>query len=135
MRNRAKCKLCKDVIESTHGHDYVTCNCGEISVDGGNNFYKCRAKNWINFIRIDDAENEIIIKTVDADQVSAVPEVLENISAPSKPTREELLQMFDDFIKRLEELPPQALSTSISHYDWLSMMLLLSSIFRAGDKS
>ena len=34
-RNRAKCKICGDVIESRNTHDYVTCSCGAVSVDGG----------------------------------------------------------------------------------------------------
>lgn len=33
--NRARCRLCDEVIVSTHRHDYVTCECGAISVDGG----------------------------------------------------------------------------------------------------
>ena len=34
-RNRCQCDECKDIIESTHVHDYVTCKCGAIAVDGG----------------------------------------------------------------------------------------------------
>lgn len=30
-----KCLLCRDVIESKHRHDYVTCKCGAVSLDGG----------------------------------------------------------------------------------------------------
>ena len=51
MRNRAKCKLCDDIIESVHHHDYITCKCGEISVDGGDHYCRCSARNWENFIR------------------------------------------------------------------------------------
>ncbi len=35
ISNKAKCKKCGTLIESTHQHDFVTCNCGAISVDGG----------------------------------------------------------------------------------------------------
>lgn len=35
IRNRAKCKLCRDVIESTFRHDFVECKCRAIFVDGG----------------------------------------------------------------------------------------------------
>ena len=35
LRNLARCRLCGTIIESTHRHDYVTCNCGKIAVDGG----------------------------------------------------------------------------------------------------
>lgn len=34
-RNAAKCKLCGDVIESRYRNDFVTCECGNLSVDGG----------------------------------------------------------------------------------------------------
>jgi hypothetical protein len=34
-KNAAQCLQCFDVIESRHRHDYVTCSCGSISVDGG----------------------------------------------------------------------------------------------------
>lgn len=37
-RNRAKCKKCEDVIESTYGHDFKQCKCGAIFVDGGRNY-------------------------------------------------------------------------------------------------
>ena len=33
--NKIRCKHCDDVIESKHVHDFVTCMCGAVSVDGG----------------------------------------------------------------------------------------------------
>ncbi len=33
--NRAKCSRCGDIIESKYRHDFVTCSCGAIFVDGG----------------------------------------------------------------------------------------------------
>src|SRR5271166_4679007 len=57
IKNRAKCKLCKDILESFHQHDYVTCTCGEISIDGGTSYWRCAAKNWENFLRLDDNGN------------------------------------------------------------------------------
>lgn len=35
IRNAAKCKLCGGIAESKHRHDYVSCRCGAIAVDGG----------------------------------------------------------------------------------------------------
>lgn len=40
VRNMAQCLKCKDVITSYHGHDYKTCTCGSLSVDGGMNYLK-----------------------------------------------------------------------------------------------
>lgn len=40
VRNMAQCLKCNDLITSYYGHDYVSCSCGAISVDGGNNYTK-----------------------------------------------------------------------------------------------
>lgn len=50
---------------------------------------------------------------------------------PLKPSRKELLEMFDEMIKSYENLPPLAMSTYVTHYDLLSSMLLVSSILKA----
>ena len=44
-RNAAECRRCGDVIESKHLHDFVTCGCGAISVDGGKSYLK-RSARW-----------------------------------------------------------------------------------------
>lgn len=33
--NSAKCRKCEDVIVSANKHDYVSCKCGAIALDGG----------------------------------------------------------------------------------------------------
>ena len=33
--NRAQCRSCRDVITSESLHDFRTCRCGKVSVDGG----------------------------------------------------------------------------------------------------
>lgn len=35
VRNAAKCGACGDEIESTTRHDFTSCTCGAVSVDGG----------------------------------------------------------------------------------------------------
>lgn len=40
IRNRAKCCLCGDTVESKHRHDYRSCRCGALSVDGGLDYLK-----------------------------------------------------------------------------------------------
>lgn len=39
-RNRIRCKLCKDVIESLTEHDFKRCKCGAVAVDGGQDYRK-----------------------------------------------------------------------------------------------
>ena len=34
-RNRIECLKCHDTIEATHEHDFKSCTCGFISIDGG----------------------------------------------------------------------------------------------------
>lgn len=34
-KNKCRCKICGDVIESISVHNYVQCSCGACSTDGG----------------------------------------------------------------------------------------------------
>lgn len=117
MRNRAKCKLCETIIESLHERDICECNCGEISVMGGDKL-GCSAKDWKHFLRVDDADNVI------------VPQIKE---APRKPNKKDFLDALDEMIRRIEDMPPQAMTIAINHYDFVSMLILFSSIFRCED--
>lgn len=38
VRNSAACVGCGDKIESTYRHDFKTCSCGNLSVDGGKSY-------------------------------------------------------------------------------------------------
>lgn len=38
--NAIGCKHCLQVIESLHRHDFRTCSCGSVSVDGGNEYLR-----------------------------------------------------------------------------------------------
>lgn len=38
--NKAQCLLCGQIIESTHVHDFRTCKCGNLSVDGGHDYIR-----------------------------------------------------------------------------------------------
>lgn len=40
LTNKVRCRKCGDVIESKHRHDYVTCSCGNVAVDGGKDYLK-----------------------------------------------------------------------------------------------
>ena len=50
VRNIAECRLCGDVIESKHRHDWVACKCGEIFTDGGTAYIRRGANNMANII-------------------------------------------------------------------------------------
>ena len=38
--NKIKCKKCGDVIESTYRHDFKSCKCGAVAVDGGKDYLR-----------------------------------------------------------------------------------------------
>ena len=40
IKNAIQCKLCGDVIESKHVHDFVQCKCGACAVDGGHDYLR-----------------------------------------------------------------------------------------------
>lgn len=114
MRNRAKCKSCDSVIESIFERDEVNCACGKISVSGGDKM-GCAATDWSIFLRVDDEDNVI------------VPKIQEQPAI----TKDDLLDALDDMIHRIEEMPQQAMIISINHYDFVSLLILLSSIFKS----
>lgn len=116
MRNRAKCKACESIIESLNSRDECTCKCGQISVSGGERM-GCAALNWSNFLRVDD-EGNVIVPTVTDRPI---------------PTKSDLLDELEGMIKRIEEMPQQAMVVSINHYDFVSLLILLSSIFRSDE--
>ena len=40
VMNLISCNHCSDVIASTHRHDFRTCSCGKVSVDGGSSYLR-----------------------------------------------------------------------------------------------
>lgn len=120
MKNRAKCKKCNSIIESFHSTDYVDCKCGAISVCGGDAML-CAYRDINDFIRVDDQDNEVIVK-----EVNNYPE-----EQVAKPNKQELIKLLDDMVKNIENLPKAAMATNVNHYDLLSLLLLLSSLFKA----
>lgn len=128
MRNRAKCKLCESIIESQDRNDYVTCSCGEISVDGGNEYHRCRASDWANFLRVDDDDN-IIIPII---KEKETPPILnEEPVTPHWMTKDEALEKLREMAKRISDLPPEAIYAPINHADFCSLLLLLWEILKA----
>jgi hypothetical protein len=52
--NKAKCKLCGDEIVSRHRWDWVKCKCGEIFVDGGQEYLRRGAGDLENIIELSE---------------------------------------------------------------------------------
>jgi hypothetical protein len=144
MKNRAKCKLCSSIVESFHSTDYVQCQCGEIIVDGGDSM-RCAANNWQNFLRVDDEGNEIITKVKDSiaedprnephkqhtDSKQDDDKCVENHNKPSK---KEIVEMLENMIKSIDDLPNYAKEGPINHYDYESLLLLVLAFFKESCK-
>lgn len=126
MKNKAKCYLCKDIIESKHSHDLQVCSCGHIMVDKGSAM-KCAAGNWANFLRIDDEGNEIAVRVLE-DTVEPC------ITVAPKPTREEMLDMLDAMASDLERLPTHAKMMPATNSDLEGLIVLLSALLRVRDE-
>lgn|SRR6185503_7547941 len=118
MRNRAKCKACESIIESLNARDECSCKCGKISVSGGDRM-GCAAVDWSNFLRVDDEGNVIVPSITDKPPLC----------------KADLLDSLEEMIKRIEEMPQQAMVVAINHYDFISLLILLSSIFKFDSES
>lgn len=123
MRNRAKCKVCGEIIESFHEHDYIKCKCGEISISGGTVRYRAFANDWGNFVRVNDQDQEVAIKVVENGK-----ELVENEPMPLKPSETGLI--LDEMIASYEHLPQAAMLQPATNADILSILLLFRGIFQ-----
>ncbi len=130
MKNRAKYKLCNSSIESFHVYDYVTCKCGEISISGGNDKLECSAKNWNNFLRVDDQGNEIVVKVKDSVEATTSKD-----EESTTMTKEDKIDMLEAMVKNIENLPKQAMMNPVNHYDMYNFMVVVLSIWKDEKKS
>lgn len=129
MRNRAKCALCKEVLESLHLTDLVVCKCGAISIEGGKDSFVACAREWSNFLRVDDEGNEIVVTIVNKDEVLHEPPAMDEAPAPL--TREEKIEMLSIMLKNMENLPPDAMYTYLTQYDLYNTLAIIVSIFKS----
>lgn len=150
MKNKAKCKLCESTIESYTVNDYVECKCGEIAVCGGSYKYEVYAKNFDNFLRIDELGNIFPITVKQITEISTDEKKEENEAHTdttqedtqqkekktlyeSTATKQEVIEMLQELNSRIENLPTEARLQPINHYDFQSILLLLISLARAKD--
>ena len=57
--NKAICDICGEILESKHSHDFVTCRCGNLSVDGGKKYLKrsFRTNKWHDLSKYEDRKD------------------------------------------------------------------------------
>ena len=56
IKNAIQCKICGDIIESTDGHQYVTCKCGACAVDGGHDYLRRSFRDKDCYIDLSETE-------------------------------------------------------------------------------
>lgn len=54
--NKIKCNKCGDIIESTYRHDFKSCMCGAVAVDGGKDYLR-RGGNREDWEDLSEYEN------------------------------------------------------------------------------
>lgn len=113
-------------MESFHHHDFVSCKCGEISIDGGAFKFLCSARNFENFIRIDDEDKEHQVKY----ETNEPKEREEPENKAPVESKEDLIKVIEEMINNIERLPVQAQSAPITHYDYQSILLLFLRFLR-----
>lgn len=126
MRNRAKCKLCDEVIESMFLMDYVTCKCGEISICGGTQRFESGAKDYKNFLRVTDEDKEVPVQFLDESQEQALIKNKEDEGAQFKIGHKDKEGQIAHLISHIEKLPAEAMSIPLNHYDLLLLLRLIS---------
>lgn len=122
QRNRAKCKLCGDVIESLTASDLQMCDCETIGVYGGMEVYRAIFDKPEHFIRIDDEDREIPIEYIEKpDEV-----IKENPGV----SREEMIDMLKLHIEGFDNLPDHAKHQPASQYDVQCLAMIIYGILR-----
>jgi hypothetical protein len=156
MRNRAKCKLCGDILESFVDGDLVQCNCREIAIDGGLQFLKTWAKDYANFLRVEEDGTEIAVTLRGKEEkdpfkgeytkikeekppVEAIPPPVSlNELGADKGTnesffissRQDKLNHLRQMIEEEETLASGVKTSPINRYDLVSYLLIIEAILK-----
>lgn len=56
LRSQLRCPKCHDLISSIHRHDFRTCECGALSLDGGRDYLRVMASDEVMALMTDDEE-------------------------------------------------------------------------------
>ena len=58
ISNKAQCLVCGYIIESRFRHDFASCKCGNIFVDGGKEYLRRGFKAAGTFMELSETEGE-----------------------------------------------------------------------------
>jgi hypothetical protein len=131
MRNRAKCKLCEDIIESS-GTEWINCSCAQIGISGGEKYYGTVAVDYTNFLRIDDDGNEIPVTYVEKEPAKQEVEQAAEEEPTYTLTKQDKIKELESFFdhENFDKLPMHAKYGHVTEAAFQSLGLLLISILR-----
>lgn|SRR3990167_1061146 len=124
MRNRAKCKLCGDVIESYYPADHITCSCGEIGIWGGKLELHTFANDYANFLRVEDDESLVAVKYI-ADSKDKTSDEKQHPEEDGQLSINPLEQL-KAFADYLRSMPNGAQYSPVTHADLASTIELVA---------
>jgi hypothetical protein len=55
---KIQCVSCEDVIQSKYRHDFVSCKCGDIFIDGGDDYTRIGCKDEGSYIEVKDSDTD-----------------------------------------------------------------------------
>lgn len=58
VRNRARCDRCDDTIESETRHDFRSCSCGALCVDGGLDYTRRLWTEGVLWVELSEFDGE-----------------------------------------------------------------------------
>lgn len=106
--NAARCGICEDYIESKHRHDFVTCSCGNLAVDGGQEYLKRSFKqdNWVDMSQMT--------------RYGHLKEQASNLQIQMDVAKQEILQLQDDHDNAVKKLRNQIDRANMEYLSILS---------------
>ncbi len=127
MRNRAKCKLCGDILESFYLNDVVECSCGEITIWGGLYELNSKANDYENFLRIDEDGNEITVRFLQKGEEDKEEELYEIKGRLSK---KEAIELMERTLKGMQDSLDHSMNRYVNYYDFCYYLSLILSALR-----
>ncbi len=64
LRSQLRCPKCDDLISSIHRHDFRTCECGALSIDGGRDYLRIAADDEVMALFMDEDERQKINQSI-----------------------------------------------------------------------
>lgn len=80
IRNAVRCNHCGDVIDSNYTHDFKTCCCGRVTVDGGHDYLRRCAASENDYTEL----SEMI--EIDENKIGGIPYEKNDIRTSGKGT-------------------------------------------------